>query len=98
MTYNSRIYPGYLKICGQQFWEFISGDSGLSIDIIKPIGRRARERSMSYQKEYAQVVNKFTLAFSQEFCDDGMINWERLTRFVSEKFPDKLKNGKQKGN
>ncbi|MDR3234201.1 MAG: hypothetical protein LBT46_11160 [Planctomycetaceae bacterium] len=80
---------GYLKICGQQFWKFISDDEGLYIDIIEPVGHRAKERSMSYQKIYAQVVNKFTLAFSQEFCDDGIINWERLTRFVSEKYPEK---------
>ena len=84
---RTNVIPGgYLKICGQAFWEFISGDSRLYIDIIEPIGHRAKERSASYQKIYAQVVNKFTLAFSLEFCDDGIINWERLTRFISEKY------------
>ena len=84
---KSNIMPGgYLKICGQEFWEFISGDTQLYIDIIEPIGHRAKERSVSYQKLYSQIVNKFTLAFSLEFCDDGIINWERLTRFISEKY------------
>jgi len=83
---SSTMPGGYLKICGQEFWEFISGDARLYIDIIEPIGHQAKERSISYQKLYAQVVNKFTLAFSLEFCDDGIINWERLTRFISEKY------------
>ncbi len=28
----------YLKYCGQRFWEFISGDSGLYVKLIEPLG------------------------------------------------------------
>ena len=28
----------YLKLCGQRFWEFISGDEDLYTDIIEPLG------------------------------------------------------------
>ena len=80
---------GYLKVCGQRYWEFISDNDKLYIDIIEPIGHRAKERSESYKKVYAKVVNKFTSELLQDFCDDGVINWERLTCFISEKYPEK---------
>ncbi|MDR1923101.1 MAG: hypothetical protein LBQ66_01910 [Planctomycetaceae bacterium] len=76
---------GYLKLCGQCFWELISGDENLYIDIIEPIGHKAKDHSISFQNTYARVLNKFTLEFAKEFCDDGIINWERIVKYVSEK-------------
>ena len=34
----------YFKYCGQRFWEFISGNSELFIEIIEPIGYEARKK------------------------------------------------------
>lgn len=83
---------GYLKLCGQKFWEFISGDTNLYLQIIEPIGHKAKERNEEFSENYAQIVNKLTLEFSQNFCDDGKINWEKLVRYNSgfEKFKTKL--------
>jgi hypothetical protein len=44
---------GYLKICGQQFWEFISGDSNLYIDIIEPLGYKSKQRNEEFLESYA---------------------------------------------
>src|SRR3990172_10475380 len=41
---------GYLKLCGQRFWELISGNEKLYLDMIEPIGYRAREKN----KEFAE--------------------------------------------
>ena len=57
----------YLKLCGQRFWEFISGDENLYTDIIEPVGHKAQEKNEEFQTEYAKVVNKFTLEFSKEY-------------------------------
>ena len=74
---------GYLKLCGQRFWELISGNEKLYIDIIEPIGYRAREKNEEFAENYAQIINKLTLEFSQKFFDDGKINWEKLVEYNS---------------
>ena len=78
----------YLKLCGQRFWEFISGDENLYTDIIEPLGHKAKEKNEQFQVEYAKVINKFTFEFSNEYCaPDGSILWNNLVRFNSGKNP-----------
>jgi len=80
----------YLKYCGQQFWEFISGNERLYTDIIEPLGHKAREKNEHFQIEYAKVINKFTLEFSREYCaPDGSILWSKLVQFNSGETQDK---------
>lgn len=74
---------GYLKLCGQQFWELISGNKKLYIDIVEPIGYKAKEKNEKFAENYAQIINKLTLEFSQKFCDDGKINWGKLVEYNS---------------
>jgi hypothetical protein len=73
----------YYKYCGQKFWEFISGNSDLYLKIIKPLEYSAREKNEEFQKEYAQIVNKFTIEFSEKFVVNGKINWDALVKFNS---------------
>jgi hypothetical protein len=74
----------YLKLCGQAFWEFISGDVDLYLDIIEPLGHKAKEKNEKFQVEYAKVINKFTLEFTTEYCDkEGSILWNKLVQFNS---------------
>ena len=81
---NSKPDKGdYFKYCGQKFWEFISGNNDLYLKIIKPLGYSAREKNDEFQEEYAQIVNKFTLEFSEEFVINGEINWNALVQFNS---------------
>ncbi|MDY0096522.1 MAG: PmeII family type II restriction endonuclease [Candidatus Vecturithrix sp.] len=76
----------YVKLCGQRFWELVSGDEQLYTDIIEPLGHRAKEHNELFQEEYAKVVNRFTREFSQEFCDEtGAIHWDKLVKFSSSK-------------
>jgi hypothetical protein len=74
----------YFKYCGQEFWSFISDNENLYIDIIEPLGNRARERNEDFQKSYYQMINKFTKQFSNAYCtDNGEIDWEKLVKFNS---------------
>lgn len=79
----------YLKLCGQEFWEFISGEKQLYIDIVEPLGHKARKNNEEFMKSYAQIINNFTQEFSQEYCVNGIIDWSKLVKFNSEKLPNK---------
>lgn len=73
----------YQKLCGQRFWEFISGNVNLYIDIIEPLGHQAKQRNEDFDRAYAKVVNGFTENFIADFCVDGVIDWPRLVKFNS---------------
>lgn len=73
----------YLKLCGQEFWEFISGNVNLYVEIIEPLGHRAKARNDEFAESYAQVINKFTLEFGQRYCTDGKIDWVKLIQLIS---------------
>ena len=73
----------YFKYCGQEFWEFISGDENLYTEIIKPLGQKAKERNEEFLDAYSRLINNFTLEFGKKFCVDGKIDWEALVKFNS---------------
>ncbi len=74
----------YLKLCGQQFWEFILGDDNLYTDIIEPLGHRAKEKNEQFSEAYGKVINKFTAEFIRKFCDaEGNMLWEEIVKFNS---------------
>ncbi len=76
----------YYKYCGQEFWEFISGDKTLFTEIIEPLGYKAKERNDDFLASYSQMVNKFTKEFIDAFCfSNGNIDWEKLVKYNSEK-------------
>src|SRR3989338_2948164 len=78
----------YQKLCGQRFWEFISGDETLYTGIIEPLGHKSKQRNERFIESYAQIINKFTHQFMNDFCVDGKINWEKLVRFNSCKLSE----------
>ncbi|MDR3196806.1 MAG: hypothetical protein LBU34_02955 [Planctomycetaceae bacterium] len=76
----------YFKYCGQEFWEFISGDSELYCNIIEPLGNNAKKRNEEFQKLYDQRFNCFVAEFVKVFCkSNGEIDWEKFVKYNSEK-------------
>ena len=76
----------YFKYCGQEFWEFISGDKDLYTELIEPLGHQAKERNEAFVLLYTQMINKFTREFSNNFCKkNGDIDWKKLVEFNSKK-------------
>lgn len=76
----------YYKYCGQEFWEFISGDSNLYLDIIEPLGHQSKEKNEDFVQSYSQMINKFTREFTNTFCkQNGDIDWDKLVVFNSSK-------------
>jgi len=74
----------YKLLCGQEFWTFISGNSQLFLEIVEPLGYRAKERNDEFNIAYARIINQFTQKFLEDFCVNGDIVWEKLVRFNSE--------------
>jgi hypothetical protein len=76
----------YLKLCGQRFWEFISGNEKLYTEIIEPLGYKAKEKSREFLEYYSQMLNRFTAEFLSRFCtQNGRIDWNKLVEFNSGK-------------
>lgn len=74
----------YFKYCGQRFWEFVSGEADLYVELIEPLGFKARERNEEFLVSYSRMINKFTREFMLEFCDEeGAIIWGSLVRLNS---------------
>jgi hypothetical protein len=74
----------YFKLCGQVFWTFISGNENLYLDIIEPLGSKAKERNEEFAHLYAQTINKFTRQFIDNFCkESGEVDWEKIVKFNS---------------
>jgi hypothetical protein len=79
-TARNRKY-GYLKLVGQNFWTFISGNQDLYTEIIEPLGYRAREHNDLYLAEHARITNLLTRQFIDRFCTpEGVIDWVRVVQ------------------
>ncbi|MCB0745422.1 MAG: cytosolic protein [Ignavibacteriae bacterium] len=76
----------YFKYCGQEFWEFVSGNSDLYTEIIEPLGHKSKERNDEFMESYSNMINKFTRDFIKDFCkSNGEIDWIKLVEFNSGK-------------
>lgn len=74
----------YFKYCGEKFWTFISGDEELFLEIIEPLGHKARERNDEFLLSYSQMINKLTRNFANNFCkENGDIDWVKIVRLNS---------------
>ena len=74
----------HIKLCGQKFWEFISGSDTLYLDIIEPLGIDSLKRNEEYKVEFDKMITRFTSDFVKEYCDDtGSILWDKIVRLNS---------------
>lgn len=87
---------GYHRIVGQEFWSLISGNAELYKEIIEPIGRDAKKHNTEFKAERDRIVNLFSAEFSNLFCTEGRIDWEKLVQFNSGRLKVKfaIKNSK----
>ena len=73
----------YFKLCGQAFWELISGNEELYINIIEPLGHKAKQRNETFEEAYYEIIDKFAQEVLGQFCEGVLINWEKLLAFNS---------------
>lgn len=74
---------GYRKLCGQDFWEFISGNADLYLQIIEPLGRTATERNIEFHKSYIDLVGLLSEKINDKYAENGLVDWEKIVRLNS---------------
>jgi hypothetical protein len=93
---NKPLKDEYQKLCGQRFWEFISGDADIYTEFIEPLGNKAKERNDVFYESYCRILNNFTLEFANTYCTDGKIEWKKLVEFNSSIIKPKVKRQPRK--
>ncbi len=79
----------YYKLCGEEFWELVSGDRELYKKIILPLEKEAKKRGEHFSEIYASKSNEMIKEFSDNFLTKkGLIDWEKIIDFVSKKNGD----------
>jgi len=74
----------YQKLCGQEFWTFISGNENLYLEIIEPLAAKAKEKNDEFGKKYICKLNLFVKEFLSEFAlEDGSVDWRKLVAMNS---------------
>lgn len=85
--YGRTIQPDkgeYIKFCGQDYWEFISGDKDLYKKLLVPLEREAKEKDEQFEDAYNKKINQLTKDMLDNFClDDGAIDWDMLLKYNS---------------
>ena len=72
-----------IKIVGQNFWHFISKNENLYTDIVEPLGYKAKQHNDKFIKGKNKLLNSFTQEFLKDFCDNGVIEWEKIVQYNS---------------
>lgn len=78
--------PGlsYYKICGQSFWELISGDEELYKKIIRPLDKEAKKRDEKFKDLYVKKINEMTKDIVNLFYRDDNLDWDKIIDYVSK--------------
>ncbi|MEK7121517.1 MAG: PmeII family type II restriction endonuclease [Patescibacteria group bacterium] len=75
----------YYKICGQPFWELVSGDDQLYKKIIQPLDKEAKKRDETFKELYVKKINEMTKDIVNLFYTKDNLDWEKIIDFVSKK-------------
>ena len=85
----------YRDSSGQAFWEELTGDADFYLKLIRLMKDEPAKYKDKFDKEWAAIINRMTSEFTDLFCSqDGHIDWERLTEFVSAKDKPKIQSKK----
>jgi len=75
----------YHKICGQPFWELISGDDQLYKKIIQPLDKEAKKRDETFKKLYVRKINEMTKDIVNLFYTKDNLDWDKIIDYVSKR-------------
>ena len=74
----------YLKLCGQKFWEFVSGDKELYKKLIKPLDKEVKKRDDTFKELYAKKINEMTKDIIDLFHTKNSLDWNKIIEYVSK--------------
>jgi hypothetical protein len=74
----------YMKVCGQNFWELISGDKDLYIKLIKPLDKEVKKRDDIFKDTYVKKINEMTKDLIELFYTKNQLDWDKIVEYVSK--------------
>lgn len=81
---SAKSTANFRELAGQEFWEFLTGESDFYIKVIDLMGEKPIKHRHSFQISYDQAKNRFVKDFLNDFSDEkGAINWNKLLEFNS---------------
>jgi hypothetical protein len=75
----------YFKVCGQSFWELISGDDQLYKKIIQPLDKEVKKRDDLFKKLYTEKINEMTKDIVNLFYTKNNLDWNKIIDYISKK-------------
>lgn len=75
----------YYKICGQAFWELVSGNDLLYKKIIQPLDKEAKKRDEVFKTLYVKKINEMTKDVVDRFYTKDNLDWDKIIDYVSKK-------------
>ncbi len=75
----------YHKICGQAFWELISGDDELYKKLIQPLDKEVKKRDEIFKELYVKKINEMTKDVVNLFYTKDNLDWDKIIEYISKK-------------
>ncbi len=82
---NKNSELSYYKICGQAFWELVSGDNELYKKIIQPLDKEVKKRDEDFKELYTSKINEMTKDIVNLFYTKSNLDWDKIIEYVSKK-------------
>lgn len=74
----------YIKLCGQNFWELVSGDKDLYKNLIKPLDKEVKKRDDIFKDTYVNKINEMTKDLIDLFYTKNQLDWDKIVDYVSK--------------
>ena len=74
----------YEKLCGQKFWELVSGDNELYKKLIQPLDKEVKKRDDTFKETYVNKVNEMTKDLIELFYTKNQLDWEKIVEYISK--------------
>jgi hypothetical protein len=69
----------YLKLCGQAFWELISGDKNMFSKITAALDEKTKQKDQEYKDAYKRKIVQLADDFRNDFMTNGQIDWTKVS-------------------
>jgi len=77
----------YYKICGQAFWELISGDDHLYKKIVHTLGIEAKKHNEVLSDLYTKKMNEMVKDIVKLFYTKSSFDWDKIIDYISKTGP-----------
>lgn len=74
----------YLKLCGQKFWELITGDNDFYKKLIQPLDREVKKQDDLFKETYVAKINEMTKDLIELFYTKNNLDWDKIVEYVSK--------------